>query len=124
MRTVLYKISETDSILLVLLHHIICDGWCSKIFAEDLLTSMHHFMNPKKSPLPSLHESSTYQYSDFCMWQRSVLTGAKMDDLLGYWKGQLEGYTDIVLELPSHVTRPLNQTWMGSRKEFIVPEHR
>jgi hypothetical protein len=121
MRTVLYKINETDSVLLVLLHHIICDGWCSKIFAEDLLSSMRHLVNPKKTPLP---QESSYQYSDFCMWQRSVLTGAKLENLLTYWKGQLEGYTDIVLDLPTNVTRPRNQTWSGARKEFIIPEHR
>ena len=40
-----------------------------------------------------------YQYADFAVWQRKLLTEEKLSEQLDYWKEKLEGVEPINLPL-------------------------
>ena len=70
-RVQLFKMSETNHTLLIVMHHIISDGWSMGIFFDELAVLYKSYRNGQHSPLPDL----SVQYADFAVWQRQWLTG-------------------------------------------------
>ena len=109
LRITLLQLSPQESILLVIFHHIIADGWSRGIFLKELMT-----LYKSESQLPEL----PIQYVDFADWQRNWLTGEERQIQLDYWKQQL---TDLpVLNLPTDLPRPPVQTFRGSTQNFTL----
>jgi amino acid adenylation domain-containing protein len=109
LRVVLYRLSERQHVLLVLMHHIITDEWSMAIFVRELAALYAAFLEGKPSPLAEL----ALQYADYAVWQRDWLQGERLEKQLAYWKRQLEGLT--VLELPTDRQRPAMQTYRGEQ---------
>jgi fengycin family lipopeptide synthetase D len=59
--------SETDHILILVLHHIASDGWSLPILVKELEASYTQLINGKLIELPEL----TVQYADYSTWQRN-----------------------------------------------------
>jgi amino acid adenylation domain-containing protein len=116
LRVTLLRLSEQESILLLLLHHTISDEWSQNIFAQELTTLYKAFTANESSPLPEL----PIQYADYALWQRERLQAEDhLSSLLDYWKKQLSGAT-AVLELPTDHPRPTVQTFRGAQVSFRV----
>ena len=58
--------SEREHVLVVVLHHIICDGWSIGILMRELVAGYEAFSRGETSPLPEL----PIQYADYAAWQR------------------------------------------------------
>ena len=108
-RAILYRLSETEHVLLLNMHHIISDGWSIGILIEELLTQYYG------QPLPAL----AYQYADFAMWQRNWLQGELLTRQLSYWQEQLVG-APTLLNLPTDHPRPPVQTFNGGLIPFAI----
>jgi amino acid adenylation domain-containing protein len=89
-RAFAYTVSETDHVLLILLHHIVCDGWSMGPLMRDLGVAYRSRVEgraPEWEPLPA-------QYPDYVLWREGVL-GAESDPgsvasrQLAYWKNVL-----------------------------------
>ncbi|WP_375498297.1 amino acid adenylation domain-containing protein [uncultured Nostoc sp.] len=113
----LLRLTEKEHVLLLILHHIIADGWSSEVFFQELTTLYEAFAAGKPSPLPEL----SIQYTDFVQWQRQWLQGAVLESQLDYWKQQLSGNIPI-LELPSDRPRPPVQTYSGEICRQMLPQ--
>ncbi|NEO20282.1 non-ribosomal peptide synthetase [Moorena sp. SIO4A5] len=111
----LLQSSPTDHILMVTIHHIICDGWSIGVFQQELLQLYQAFCQNQSSPLSPLQ----IQYADFACWQRQWLTDQVLEAELNYWKQQLEGAPPL-LELPTDYPRPAVQTFQGGEVSFQV----
>ncbi len=95
------RLSDSDHVILLTMHHIITDGWSFGVAARELATLYGAFVEDRPSPLATL----PVQTSDFAHWQRAWLgEGPVVDALLGYWTGQLAGLAP--LELPTDHPRP------------------
>src|SRR5262249_40007891 len=94
-RTTLLRLSETEYVLLVTMHHIISDGWSMGIFYREMTALYAAFIAGNPSPLPDL----PVQYADFAVWQRDWLQGDVLHSQLGYWKHQLHDLP--LLQLPT-----------------------
>src|SRR6186997_554756 len=103
-------------VLLLTLHHIVFDGWSGAIVLRELATLYENCLHRKTASLPNL----PIQYSDHAAWQRRSLQGAVLEDLLAYWKKQLENLPR--LELPTDRQRPSVQSCRGARKYFALSE--
>ena len=115
LRAKLLKVSEDEHGFLLVLHHIVTDGWSMDIFMADLVALYEAFSAGE----PSLLEELSLQYRDFAAWQRASLTGERLEEQLAYWKEQLSG--DLpVLELPTDHPRPLRMTYAGADQFFDV----
>ena len=114
-RTRLIKLSPTDSVFLLTLHHIVSDGSSLLIFFRELTTIYRAFSKGETSPLPEL----PIQYGDYAAWQRESL-GGEVEHQLAYWKRNLAGELPI-LEFPTDRPRPTVQTHAGDRVALTLP---
>jgi amino acid adenylation domain-containing protein/thioester reductase-like protein len=116
LRVRLLRLCEDEHIFFANMHHIISDGWSIGVLVRELTTLYEAFSAGRPSPLAEL----PIQYADFARWQRRWTDGARLADLLAYWKRQLSG--DLpVLELPTDRPRPAVQTYRGARLPVLVP---
>lgn len=113
LRVNLLRLADQDHVLVVTMHHIICDDWSDRLFLEEL-TAAYAGASPVMPDEPSL------QYGDFAAWQRRSLTPAECERQVAYWRQHLEG-APPVLELPSDRVRPAAQTFRGARHHLALP---
>jgi amino acid adenylation domain-containing protein len=107
-RALLLRLGD-EYLFAVTMHHIICDLWSLKVFAQDLMALYHAI------PLPDLK----IQYRDFAEWQRGWLQGDILNTQLSYWKTQLAELS--LLRLPSDKIRPAVQRFEGKREPVSIP---
>ena len=116
MRVSLMRLGEAEHVLVLVLHHIITDGWSTGILLRELRLLYQAYSAGQESPLGEL----AIQYADFAHWQREWLSGAVLEKQLGYWREQLAG-APPVLELPTDHARPAVQSHRGSRQSRMLP---
>lgn len=117
LRVTLLWLGEVDYVLLIVMHHIVSDGWSIGVLIREVASLYEAFLKGEPSPLPEL----PVQYADFAVWQRDWLQGHVLEEQLGYWKRQLGGELPV-LELPTSRLRPALQTLRGARHFFALPE--
>ncbi|HYX27929.1 MAG TPA: condensation domain-containing protein, partial [Pyrinomonadaceae bacterium] len=110
-RTTLIRLSATDSILLLTMHHIVSDGWSLLLFFKELAALYEGFLANRAPQVPAL----TIQYADYALWQKDWLRDEVVKPQLAYWKDQLGGDLPI-LDLPTDSARPVVQTYNGARE--------
>jgi amino acid adenylation domain-containing protein len=86
MRGHLFRLSVEDHVLVLTLHHLICDGWSLGILARDLSVLYNAEVEGRPLPLPEL----AVQYADFARWERHWLSGEVLEEHLAYWRQQLK----------------------------------
>ncbi|HEX6292587.1 MAG TPA: amino acid adenylation domain-containing protein [Herpetosiphonaceae bacterium] len=120
LRATLLRLSDTDHIVLLTMHHIVSDGWSMGILIRELAALYSTFagiISPHgANDLPPL----LIQYADFAVWQRQWLQGAVLEQQLSYWKEHLGGELPV-LELPTDHPRPPVQSFRGSTQRFVMP---
>ncbi|MCY1015594.1 non-ribosomal peptide synthase/polyketide synthase [Pyxidicoccus sp. MSG2] len=109
LRAQLLKLSPTEHVLSLNMHHIVSDGWSLGVLVREVAALYDAFSQGRPSPLPPL----SIQYPDYAVWQRQWLQGAVLDEQLGWWRRQLSGRT--TLELPTDKPRPPVQTFRGAQ---------
>ncbi|MEU0612671.1 amino acid adenylation domain-containing protein, partial [Streptomyces griseorubiginosus] len=120
-RAELFRVSETEHVLLVMVHHIAGDGWSLGPLMRDLATAYTaraEGAEPAWVPLPA-------QYADFALWQRASLGDAAdattlAGRQLAHWRQALDGLPER-LELPADRPRPAVATHRGGRVPLAVP---
>ncbi|CAH2574051.1 Linear gramicidin synthase subunit D [Planktothrix rubescens] len=113
LRVKLLKINPQFHILLLVIHHIIFDGWSVDLFRQELSTLYSSFSLNKPASLPKL----ALQYADFAHWQRQWLQGEILETQLNYWRQQLKNAPPL-LEFPIDKPRPSLQTYEGSSQSI------
>ncbi len=115
-RATLFRLAETQHVLLVVTHHIASDGWSVRIFFRDLgeLYDAHRSQRPPQLPELPLH------YRDFVLWQRERLSGSRLERQLEYWRAQLAG-APTTLRLPTDRSRPAEPAFEGSSLDVRLP---
>jgi amino acid adenylation domain-containing protein len=105
----LLRLSRSQHVLLLNVHHIAADGWSMQgVFLRELVECYQAATAGRRPNLPPL----ATQYRDFARWQRESDT----TEGLQYFLASLEGYQDT-LELPSdHLRCPES----GKRSEKFV----
>ncbi len=117
-RTRLLRLAADDFVLLVCMHHIICDAWSLGVFYRELEELYSAFLQNQPSRLADL----PFQYADFACWQRESLQGEVLEKQLEYWRDQLSQSLSP-LELPTDHPRPTVQTFVGATKSKVLPKY-
>ncbi len=115
LRGLLLRLTQQEYELLLVLHHIIADGWSIGVLIKELAAVYEAFSSGKPSPLPEL----PIQYVDFVYWQRQYLQSTRIQTLLTYWKQQLGGKLPV-LNLPTDRPRSPIQTFIGDRAKLTL----
>lgn len=115
-RARLLRLSASEHILLLSLHHLICDGWSMSILFREISTLYAAFSAGNASELPEL----PLQYADYALWQREWLSGERQQEQLLYWKKQLADLPQLTL--PTDHPRPALQRFRGRNLNFTFPQ--
>ncbi len=114
LRVTLVQCGEQEHIMLLTMHHIVCDGWSMGVLFRELTVLYQAYSNGQPSPLPEL----PIQYADYTIWQRQWLQGEVLESQLTYWKKQLDNLP--ILQLPTDHPRPAVQTFQGRRQSVVL----
>ena len=114
-RFLLLKLSGREHILSLTIHHIATDGWSASVIAREIGEAYAAFVNGQAPQLPEL----PIQYSDFAVWQRNWLSGARLESQSAYWRKQLGGVG--VLRLPTDRPRPSSPSYQGAMETCQLP---
>ncbi|WP_215545185.1 non-ribosomal peptide synthetase [Amycolatopsis sp. CA-230715] len=114
-RVMLVRESETEHVLVVCLHHVICDGWSMSIVMAELAAWYSAVVTGTEPGLarPGL------DYVDFAAWQRERVASGGVDAQLGYWREQLAGVAPLVL--PTDRPRAAVRETAGASWVFTLP---
>ena len=105
-RILILKITDTDTLLVLNMHHIVTDKWSMKILRDELATIYKSLIAKKQPDFPPL----PVQYADFSHWQ----TTQKINESdLQYWEKKLSGELPV-LNLPTDRTRPSIPSYKGA----------
>jgi hypothetical protein len=115
-RAALFRRSEREHVLLLVLHHIISDGWSLGVLTSELAVLYEAAAAGGPPPLPEL----PVQYADYSVWQRQWLQGEVLERELAYWRSRLAGSPPL-LPLPTDRPRPAVQTWRGATEALRLP---
>ncbi|WP_458732188.1 non-ribosomal peptide synthetase DhbF [Bacillus subtilis] len=122
-RAELFVIGPDEYVLLLLVHHIVGDGWSLTLLTRDLGTAYAarcHGRSPEWAPL-------AVQYADYALWQQELLgneddPNSLIAGQLAFWKETLKNLPDQ-LELPTDYSRPAEPSHDGDTIHFrIEPE--
>ena len=117
LRASLFTRSEEEHIFLLVIHHIVRDGWSALILLDEL---QKLYSAAKEGIKASLYPIK-YHYSDYIEWQRQMLADADGERLWHYWQQKLSGSLPV-LELPTDRPRPAVQTYRGASFAFKLTE--
>ena len=112
-----YRLSATEHVLLLSVHHIVADFWSLSVLANELGITYVSEQAGTSASLPPL----TLQYGDYARWQTEFLTEAVSARLGAYWEKQLAGDLPI-LNLPTDHPRPAVQSFRGASQPFDLNE--
>ncbi|HYD78841.1 MAG TPA: non-ribosomal peptide synthase/polyketide synthase [Paucimonas sp.] len=116
LRLALLKLSGSEHVLLMTMHHIVSDGWSMSVLLREFAAGYEAHARGRAIELPPL----TIQYADYAQWQRRWLSGDVLERQLAYWKEQL-GAEHPVLALPADRPRPAVQSHRGARHQVRLP---
>jgi amino acid adenylation domain-containing protein len=95
LRAMLQRLGDADHVLLLVVHHIVADGWSIGLLLGELGRLYSARVAAGPNPLKPLPQ----QYADFAAWQRANLQGEALQSQLDYWKQKLAGLAPA-LDLP------------------------
>lgn len=114
-RVRLLRLSNSEYILMIVLHHIIADAWSLGVLNKELKELYTSRLESRPSVLPTLD----IQYVDYASWQRTLLDSGHFQAGLDYWKTQLAGVPPL-LELPIDFPRPAEPDYRGATLEMAL----
>ncbi|MGX1547467.1 amino acid adenylation domain-containing protein, partial [Streptomyces adustus] len=113
LRAELFALAPDEHVLLLVMHHIVGDGWSTGPLARDLAEAYAARCEGRAPHRPVL----PVQYADYTLWQRDLLGDAadpesRFAEQLDYWKRQLSDLPEL-LRLPADRPRPAVAGWRG-----------
>lgn len=114
LRLRVFTIKPDDHILLLVAHHIACDGWSLWILLDELKTLYQSELTGDGAKLTGL----PWTFLDAVRWQEELLTGPAGQRLWNFWREQLSDELPV-LDLPTDRPRPPVQTNRGASSHFV-----
>jgi amino acid adenylation domain-containing protein len=111
----LLRLSQLEHILLLTLHHSICDDWSRRVLVRELAAGYLAAAGQAEEPA-----APGIRYRDFATWQREHVLGERHAQELEYWTSELGGLP-ASLTLPSDRPRPAERTYRGGSFSVDLP---
>jgi amino acid adenylation domain-containing protein len=111
----LLRLSELEHILMLTLHHSVCDDWSRRVLVRELAAGYLAATGQAEEPA-----APGIRYRDFAAWQREQMLGQRRPEELEYWSSELGG-TPASLDLPTDRPRPAERTYLGGSFSLDLP---
>jgi iturin family lipopeptide synthetase A len=95
-RFLLIKIGPEDHMLVLAIHHIVCDAWSIKVMMRQLSENYSGSVGRRQAP--------EFGFLDFVAWQRDALSRSEIARLVEEWRDELQGASDTPA-CPGHYPR-------------------
>jgi len=112
LRLTLVRRSQTESALVICLHHIASDDWSIDILLNDF-SRLYDGEDGMATP-------RSLQYADYSAWQNRQSSGGQSQDELAAWIEHLRG-VEPTLALPTDGAPPKGQELAAASQRFEVP---
>ncbi len=103
----LIRLAGDRHVLLVVVHHVVFDGWSAGVLLRDLAA----LYRAEAAGGPSGLAGLPVQFADYALWERERLAGDVPGDAAGYWRQALDGFDTV--RFPADRPRPLVEDWAG-----------
>ncbi|MDP6151442.1 MAG: amino acid adenylation domain-containing protein [Gammaproteobacteria bacterium] len=117
MRVHVLHVGNRKNIVLLVLHHIVSDGWSLSVLYQELVRLYAGHCLGETVKLPAL----PVQYADYSVWQHDWFRSSEQKRQLDYWTQRL-GDAPAILDLPTDRPRGSVQTYNGSFIEYVLPK--
>ncbi|RTQ35418.1 amino acid adenylation domain-containing protein [Variovorax gossypii] len=117
LRVRLLRLAADEHVLLLTMHHIVCDGWSLAVLAHEFSALYGAFSRGEPDPLPAL----PIRYGDYVAWQRRRLQGEAAQAQLRYWVDRLRDAPPLI-GLATDRPRPPQQDYRGASIEVDIDE--
>ena len=100
-RARLLRLEDDKFELILVLHHLIADGWSRGILLRELASNYRHYLQQKalqgktEQPLPPLK----FQYADYVLQQQQWLKGNDYQQQRDYWQAKLADLPELSLPI-------------------------
>jgi natural product biosynthesis luciferase-like monooxygenase protein len=115
LRATLVAIGPEDHALVLVIHHLVCDGWSLDIIGRDLWRAYEQLSSGPQEALAGVPA-----YGDFVASQRAWLESADYERQKSFWLAQLADLP-MFIELPADKPRPPVQRFEGAVEHFEIP---
>ncbi len=112
-RVHVFRTDECEHVVLLVVHHIVCDGWSMNLLTRELGVLYEANRAGQPNPLPPL----PIQFTECAIAHGAGESSAQADDL-PYWRAQLAGVSS--LHLPTDRPYPARRTYRGATRHFEV----
>lgn len=107
----------TDTIVLIVIHHIISDFWSLSILLDEVGRLYQAALTSASISLPPIKST----YAKHVRWQHDTLNSPEGQILRDYWEEELRGELPA-LSLPADYRRPSTQSYNGSTCFFEMDQ--
>ena len=115
LRPVLVRLGADKYFLVLVLHHIITDGWSIALLFREVTKCYAALTRSEVPELPEL----PLQYTEYAQWQREYMSGELLTNEVEHWKSKLAG-APTLLDLPADHPRPATHSWRGATEEISL----
>lgn len=115
MRSTMIRKSEKERVMVIVMHHIISDGWSMGIMIREVTEKYNSEVEGREARLAELKIG----YVDYARWERSKEVEERREKEKEYWKKQLKGMGTT--ELPTDHSRPAVRKAHGEGISVQIP---
>lgn len=108
LRLTVFHLSAQESVLLIVMHHIIGDQWSCVVFGRELAALYSAARSGHDAQLQPL----AMQYADYAAAHRSRFFEARREKELAYWSQRLAGLEPVAIQ--GDFTRPRQPSYHGA----------
>ena len=110
-RVILIRQPGPRDVLLIVMHHIIGDGWSRNVLYRELAALYQAYSLRRDNPLPPL----AIQYKDYAVWE--IARNFSREE--AYWLSQLADAPTFTA-LPHDFSRSITRRFRGDRREKVL----
>ncbi|MEE1757213.1 non-ribosomal peptide synthetase [Streptomyces sp. SP18CS02] len=115
LRARVYATDDGAHRVLLVAHHLVCDGWSLQVILRDLSAGYAARLRGVPYEPPDL----PLQYPDYAAWQRERMASGAYDRAVEHWAGQLRG-APATVALPLDRPRPAVRSTAGGTHRFAL----
>ncbi len=116
LRCTVYGVDDGSHRILLVAHHLVCDGWSLGVLLRELSTTYENETKGLPTDLPEL----PLQFPDFAAWQRERQENGEYDRSVAHWTESLRGAPETV-PLPLDRPRGAVRSSAGGTERFTLP---